>query len=143
MKKFRILLAVLALWSGNLGLKAQDVTVTLTSVQQVLPPQALLYMSDPGKYFNITLINNTPTAQDVYLAMDLEQTMPQNGLSVSTPPRRQPQQPYTLSPGQVRQLTHIEGFPIIRSGWKIMIHRQKAIEWLADFAGRPEALVVK
>lgn len=108
MKKFKILLAVLALLSGNLGIIAQDVTVTLTSVQQVLPPQALLYMSDPGKYFNITLINNTPTVQDVYLAMDLEQTMPQNGLSVSTPARRQPQQPYTLSAGQVRQLTLVE-----------------------------------
>ena len=108
MKKFRILLAVLALLSVNLGLKAQDITVTLTSVQQVLPPQALLYMSDPGKYFNITLINNTQSVQDVYLAMDLEQVMPQSGLSISTPPRRQPQQPYSLSPGQVRQLTMVE-----------------------------------
>ena len=48
-----------------------------------------------------------------------------------------------MSDHQVRQLTHIEGFPMIRSGWKIMIHRQRAIDWLADFAGRPEALEVR
>ena len=72
MKKFRTILTVLALLLGNIGLLAQDVTVTVTSVQQVLPPQALLYMSDPGKYFNITLINNTNSAQDIYLAMSME-----------------------------------------------------------------------
>lgn len=108
MKKFRTILAVLALLLGNISLVAQDVTVTVTSVQQVLPPQALLYMSDPGKYFNITLINNTNSAQDVYLAMSLEQTMPSSGLSISTPPRRQPQKPFSLTAGQVRQLTLVE-----------------------------------
>ena len=44
-----------------------------------------------------------------------------------------------MSDRQVRQLTHIEGFPMIRAGWKILIHRERAIAWLADFAGRPEA----
>lgn len=108
MKKFRTLLAALVLLLGNLTLLAQDVTVTVTSVQQVLPPQALLYMSDPGKYFNITLINNSNTVQDVYLALNLEQTMPQSGLSISTPPRRQPKQPFSIPAGQVRQLTLVE-----------------------------------
>ena len=28
---------------------AQDVIVTVTPVQEVLPPQVLLYISDPGK----------------------------------------------------------------------------------------------
>ncbi len=48
-----------------------------------------------------------------------------------------------MSDRQVRQLTHIEGFPMIRSGWKILIHRERAIAWLADFAGRPEAMGVR
>lgn len=48
-----------------------------------------------------------------------------------------------LSDQQVRRLTHVNGFPMIRAGWKILIHRERAVEWLADFAGRPEALAVK
>ena len=45
-----------------------------------------------------------------------------------------------MSDRQVRQLTHVEGFSMIRSGWKILIHRERAIEWLANFAGQPEAV---
>jgi len=87
---------------------AQDVTVTVTPVQQVLPPQALLYMADPGRYFNISLINNSQTTQNVYLGISLEQTMPSSGLSIKTPPQRQPATPFSLAPGQVRQLTLVE-----------------------------------
>ena len=87
---------------------AQEVTVSVTPVQQVLPPQAMLYMTDPGKYFNITLINNTPSVQSVYLSMSIEQTLPASGLSLSTPANRQPAAPFTLSAGQTRQLTLVE-----------------------------------
>jgi len=87
---------------------AQEVTVTVTPVQQVLPPQALLYMADPGKYFNITLINNSAIVQNVYLNINLEQTMPAEGISIHSPSRRQPQTPFSLAPGQVRQLTLVE-----------------------------------
>jgi hypothetical protein len=48
-----------------------------------------------------------------------------------------------LSDQQVRRLTHVEGFPMIRAGWKILIHRDRAVAWLADFAGRPEAMAVR
>jgi hypothetical protein len=80
----------------------------VTPVQQVLPPQALLYVSDPGKYFNITLINRGQSVQNVYLAMELEQVTPSAGLSITTPANRQPQTPFTLTPGQPRQLTMVE-----------------------------------
>ena len=32
---------------------AQEVIVNITPVQEVLPPQVMLYIADPGKYFNI------------------------------------------------------------------------------------------
>lgn len=51
---------------------AQEVFVTVTPVQQVLPPQVLLYMSDPGKYFTISLTNTTSDVQQVYLGLQLE-----------------------------------------------------------------------
>ncbi len=46
-----------------------------------------------------------------------------------------------LSDGEVRRLTHIETFPCIRAGWKIMIHRERAEEWLADYASRKDSAV--
>jgi hypothetical protein len=79
---------------------AQDVIVTVTPVQQILPPQVMLYMSNPERYFTITLINNGKSAQNVYLGLSVEQTMPASGLSLSTPPRRQPQKPIVLQPNQ-------------------------------------------
>lgn len=100
------LLAILA-WI-LLPLPAQEVMVNVTPVQQVLPPQAMLYVSDPGRYFTITLINNTQVVQDVYLGLRMEQTLPASGLYLSTSPNRQPQRPFTLSPGQTRVLTMVE-----------------------------------
>ena len=90
------------------GLTAQDVMVTVAPVQQVLPPQAFLYVADPGRYFNITLTNLTDEAVPVYLGFQLEQTNPSSDLSISTPPSRQPQKPYTISPKGVYQLSLVE-----------------------------------
>jgi len=34
----------------------------------------------------------------------------------------------------IRQLSHVEGFPAIRNGIKILIHRRAADAWLAEQA---------
>lgn len=39
-----------------------------------------------------------------------------------------------ISEKQVRQLCHIEGFPAMNNGNKILIHYRKAGDWLADYA---------
>jgi len=80
----------------------------VSPVQQVLPPQAMLYVENPGKYFTITLLNNTSMTQQLYLGISVEQVMPATGLSLSTPRQRQPQTPITLSAGQSRTLTMVE-----------------------------------
>ena len=87
---------------------AQDVIVTVTPVQNILPPQILLYISDPGKYFNVMLTNTTQQSQDVYLTMQLQQVMPASNLSISTPSRRQPPKPFTVPANGTRQLTMTE-----------------------------------
>lgn len=92
----------------SLGAKAQEVTVMVTPVQPVLPPQAMQYIKMPGRYFNITLINNTTVDQDTYLGLSIEQVMPATGLNISTPTRRQPQAPITIKAGQTRTLTMVE-----------------------------------
>lgn len=87
---------------------SQDVMVTVTPVQQVLPPQAFLYVNDPGRYFNITLTNLTDETQHVYLGFQLEQTNPSSGLAISTPPSRQPQKPYVVPAKGAYQLSLVE-----------------------------------
>jgi len=87
---------------------AQDVTVTVTPVQQVLPPQIMLYVSEPGNYFNVSLSNTGKDNANVYLVMQIEQTNPSTGLGLSTPPRRQPQMPIVVPAGGTRILTPAE-----------------------------------
>lgn len=94
---FLITFAIIAL--------AQDVIVTVTPVQTVLPPQALLYISDPGKYFNVQLTNTSIERQDVYLAMQVEQVMPSTGLSITIPTKYQPSRPFSIPANGVLQLT--------------------------------------
>ena len=75
---------------------AQEVIVTVAPAQPVLPPQALLYLADPGKYFTIQLTNTTSQPQEVHLGIQIEQIMPKGDLAISTPPQRQPAQPLTV-----------------------------------------------
>lgn len=92
----------------TLQVRAQDIVVTVNPVQEVLPPQVLLYLTDPGKYFNITLTNTTASQQQVYLGLQLEQTNPSSGLAISTPPNRQPQRPFVVPANSSYQLTTLE-----------------------------------
>lgn len=108
MKSYRSIISALALFLSMLSLWAQDVTITVTPVQRILPPQALLYVSNPGKYFNVSLTNNTQVTQNVYMGMQLSQVFPESGLSISTPATRQPRQPIVIAPGSTRQLTLVE-----------------------------------
>lgn len=87
---------------------AQEVFVTVTPVQQVLPPQVLLYMSDPEKYFTITLTNTTSDVQQVYLGLQLEQIIPASDLAIATPAHRQPNVPYIIQPNSVYTLSSTE-----------------------------------
>lgn len=87
---------------------AQDITVSVSPVQRILPPQVLLYVSDPGKYFNITLINNSQITQNVYLGLQLEQTFPSGGLSITTPTNRLPKTAIVVPKGAAYQLTMVD-----------------------------------
>ena len=73
-----------------------DVMVNVTPDQRVLPPHVLLYINDPGKFFTVSLTNTSQQPQDVYLALDLQQTLPASGLRIGTPPQRQPSKPITI-----------------------------------------------
>ena len=109
MRTLRHTLAVLltALMAVSSAL-AQDITVTVTPTQSILPPQLMLYLTEPGNYFNVSLSNTGKDAANVYLVMQVEQINPSSGLSLSTPPRRQPQTPIVVPAGATRILTPAE-----------------------------------
>lgn len=107
MRTSRYLLLIILSLTVLLG-KAQDVVVTISPVQQVLPPQLMLYFDNPGRFFNVTLTNTSVQPQEVYLALHIEQQMPASGLFVTTPVKRQPTKPITVPANGTKQLTPIE-----------------------------------
>lgn len=84
---------------------AQDVIVSVMPVQDILPPQVMMYLSSPEKYFNVTLTNTTNVQQDVYLGITIDQVNPRSGLSIITPPKRQPTRPFSIQAGANYRLT--------------------------------------
>ena len=87
---------------------AQEILVTVSPTQPVLPPQALLYLDNPSKFFNIRITNLTSKVQNIYLGLDLTQVIPDNRMSMKTPPMRMPRNPLTLNPNQTKILTRSE-----------------------------------
>lgn len=108
MRTLRSILLYIALLCSALRGVAQDVIVTVAPAQPVLPPQVLLYLADPGKFFTIQLTNTTSQPQKVHIGLQIEQVMPQDGLSISTPPRRQPQQPFEVPANGTKSLSATE-----------------------------------
>lgn len=105
MKRYKWILAWIITCIGFINIQAQEIVVTVAPTQQVLPPQVLLYLTDPGKYFNITLTNTTADVQRVYISFQIEQIEPSGSLSLSTPPHRQPATPFTIQPNSYYQLS--------------------------------------
>lgn len=108
MKKYRLVILLFFALLSSITLFAQEVIVSVAPTQQVLPPQMLLYLTDPGKFFNISLTNTSTDVQQVYLGLQLEQINPSSDLSLSTPPKRKPKVPFTIQPNSVYQLTSID-----------------------------------
>ena len=123
-KKYRFIAIIFTWLIGCFSAFAQEVIVTITPTQQVLPPQVLLYLSDPGKYFTITLTNTTPDVQQVYLGLQLEQITPSSDLAIATPVNRQPQEPFVIQGNSVYILNSVE--------MKNMFNHSRAITWIPD-----------
>ena len=90
------------------GIWAQDVSVLVTPVQQVLPPQAGQYIDNPGKFFTVRLINNSDDEQLVHMGMHIDMTYPEAQSMVVTPTNHIPRQPIVLAPRQAKVLNPVE-----------------------------------
>ena len=109
MNRLRLhILSLLIILGAMLQAAAQDVMVTVNPVQPTLPPQAMLYVANPGNYFNVSLINSSGEAQNIYLVMDLEQINPNSGLYVKIPAQYQPDRPITVPAGGTHILSMVE-----------------------------------
>ena len=93
---------------GGSLLYAQEVSLTVTPVQQVLPPQAGQYLDNPGKFFTIRLTNNTDEEQLLHLGMHLDMLYPDEQVMLITPTTTIPRQPIVLSPRQSKLLNPVE-----------------------------------
>ncbi len=87
---------------------AQDISVSVQPVQQVLPPQAGQYIDNPGKFFTVRLTNNSDVEQMVHIGMHIDQTFPEEQVMVVTPYGHIPRQPITVAPRQTKTLNPIE-----------------------------------
>ena len=96
--------------AGGGSLWAQDITLQVTPTQQVLPPRPGEYIDNLGRYFRVTMINNTDAAQRIYFGVQVQQKFPSDVLWMSTNVQTMhiPQQPIVLSPNQHKTLNSIE-----------------------------------
>lgn len=104
-KKMILSFVMLITVSSAMG---QEILVTVSPTQPVLPPQAMMYLDNPSKFFNIRITNLTNKVQNIYLGLDLKQVIPDNRMSMKTPANRMPQRPLTLNPNQTKILTRAE-----------------------------------
>lgn len=97
-----IILTVILALSCSLSVSAQEIQVLVTPIYNPMPPQGMMYINNPGRYFNITLKNLTDQTQNVILGFDVRQLFPDQGLSVTTPSTYKPARGIVVPPsGQV------------------------------------------
>ena len=53
---------------------AQEVNINVTPVRNILPPQVMYYLSNPGQYFNISVQNTENEAKLIYFAKTISQS---------------------------------------------------------------------
>lgn len=87
---------------------AQSVNVNVMPLRDVLPPQVMYYLSNPGQYFNITVQNPSTEAQQIFFGAELRQVTPASGLEVVVPAKTMPRRPIEVGAGATRVLTAAE-----------------------------------
>lgn len=116
MKRILLVLSILHFSLFISHIVAQEsqgkVLITVTPKSPVLPPDVGTYKSDPGKYFDVSIINTDETELYVYFGMQLEyliddKGLPVSDLAVSTPADRPTNVPYIIAPGSTT-LSQIE-----------------------------------
>ena len=94
---------------GGGSLWAQDVTISVSPMSPVLPPQAGEYMSNPGKFFSVKLMNNTDAQKLLHIGMHIDMLFPDQEVVMATPTNGNiPREPIVLAPHQAKVLNPVE-----------------------------------
>ena len=86
---------------------AQEVRVMVNHKYDPMPPAAMMYADDPGRFFTVTLQNNSDRALKVFLGIEIEK-QGDNRVSLHTPVKNSPSKGVDLSPRSVKTLTSAE-----------------------------------
>ena len=108
MKTLHRILATLLFALCCMAAEAEQVNITITPKRTVLPPQVMLYIADPGQYFNISVQNPENEAQAIFFGAEIHQLMPTNGIDIVIPARTMPKQGIVVAAGQSRVLDAVQ-----------------------------------
>lgn len=108
MKLQRYIATAVLAFAGIFAAYAQEVQVTVTPARNVLPPQVMYYLSNPGQYFNMTIQNISNETQLLYFGLELRQLTPSADIEIIVPGKTIPQQPIEVGPGKTRVLNAAE-----------------------------------
>lgn len=109
MKTIKYITIVIAAFLTVLSTKAQEVSVNINPMRQILPPHITYYLSNPGQYFSISVQNNTQELQNIYFGVRLTQLSGSDNLEIYVPGSPYiPKTPMVLNPGQMKNLNAVE-----------------------------------
>lgn len=103
----RIFVAIL-LTLCTLTAVAEQVNVTISPKRTVLPPQVMLYIANPGQYFNITVQNPETEPQAIFFGAEIHQLMPSGAMDIVIPAKTMPKQAIIVPAGQSRVLDVVQ-----------------------------------
>ena len=105
MKSIKYIIIVIATFLTVLSTRAQEVSVNVNPMRQILPPHVAYYLSNPGQYFSISVQNNTQEQQNIYFGVRLTQLSGSDNLEIYVPGTPYiPKAPMVLNPGQMKAL---------------------------------------
>lgn len=108
MRLHRYITILVTLLFGYLAASAQNLTATFSPARNVLPPQIMYYLSNPGQYFNISLYNTGNEALPVYFGIELRQIAPSSGIEIIIPGKTMPREPIVIPANQVYALNVVQ-----------------------------------
>ncbi|MGN0231077.1 MAG: hypothetical protein ACI4A8_02570, partial [Muribaculaceae bacterium] len=87
---------------------AEEVQINVNPVRNILPPQVMYYISNPGQYFNISVQNTTDEAQLIYFGTELRQLTPTSDIEIIVPGKTMPKQPIEIPAKGTKVMTAVE-----------------------------------
>lgn len=100
-----VLLLMAAAGIGHSTAHAQDVIVTVSPTRSPLPPQALNYFENPGRFFSVSLQNTSSETLNLFLGIEIKQLEPADGIGLTTPVDIMPEIGVTLPPNMTSPRT--------------------------------------